>query len=263
MPKVTETKYLVMAGWDDVPHLSDKMKAELLAATPAHEREARSRGIPVLGSGKIFTIDEDRIKCTPFQIPAHWPRIAGCDFGWDHPTGAGWIAYDRDTDTVYIYDVYRMKEATPAIHSVTFRAKGEWIPVAWPHDGLQHDKGSGEALADQYRKLGVNMLKEKATHPPAKGQQEGQGGNGVEAGIMEMLSRMETGRLKVFSNLDEFFQEYRLYHRKDGKIVKVFDDILSACRYGIMMLRHAKVKPVKDDGPIIKPFKPHNKRMGY
>jgi hypothetical protein len=35
------------------------------------------------------------------------------------------------------------------------------------------------------------MLAEHATHED--------GGNGVEAGVMEMLDRMQTGRLKVFS----------------------------------------------------------------
>jgi hypothetical protein len=77
---------------------------------------------------------------------------------------------------VHVYDAYRLKEATPIIHAATIKAKGAWIPVAWPHDGLQHDKGSGDALAAQYRNLGVNMLKEKATHAPAKGEEEGTGG---------------------------------------------------------------------------------------
>ena len=58
-----------------------------------------------------------------------------------------------------------------------------------------------------------------------------------------MLDRMQTGRFKVFSNLDAWFEEFRLYHRKDGKIVKVDDDLISACRYGQMMLRHAITKP--------------------
>jgi hypothetical protein len=245
MPQVSESKYLVMAGWNDVPHLDEKTKRDLLASTPSHLREARSKGIPVLGSGRIFPLDEDSIKEPIIDIPAHWPRIAGMDFGWDHPTAAAWIAWDRDADIVHVYDVYRLAEATPAVHSVTMNSRGKWIPVAWPHDGLQHDKGSGEALADQYRKLEVNMLKEKATHPPTKGEPEGSGGNGVEAGIMEMLTRMQTGRLKVAAHLEPFFEEFRLYHRKDGKIVKEFDDVISAVRYGIMMLRHAKVRPVK------------------
>jgi hypothetical protein len=245
MPEVTESKYLVMAGWADVPHLDEKTKRELLDSTPSYMREARSKGIPVLGSGRIFPIDEDLIKEPVIQLPAHWPRIAALDFGWDHPTAGAWGAWDRDSDILHVYDVYRMREQTPAVHSVAINARGKWIPVAWPHDGLQHDKGSGEAIADQYRKLGVNMLKHKATHAPKRGEPEGSGGNGVEAGLMEMLDRMQTGRLKVAAHLEQFFEEFRLYHRKDGKVVKEFDDVLSAVRYLVMMLRHAKINDTK------------------
>ena len=66
----------------------------------------------------------------------------------------------------------------------------------------------------------------------------------VEAGIADMLDRMLTGRLKVAKHLTEWFEEFRLYHRKDGKIVKEYDDLLSATRYLIMMLRYAMTKPV-------------------
>lgn len=242
--KVPGTHVTIMTI-DDAEHYTPEQRAAIIAGYPPHEREARAKGIPTMGSGRIFPIPEDWIREHAMAIPAHWPRICGLDFGWDHPTAAAWIAWDRDTDTVHIYDAYRVKESTPVIHSAAIKAKGAWIPVAWPHDGLQHDKGSGEALADQYRKLGVKMLPEKATHPPAKGEKEGTGGNGVEAGLMEMLDRMQTGRLKVAAHLADWWEEFRLYHREDGKIVKVGDDLMSATRYAIMMLRHAKVQAPK------------------
>ena len=154
---------------------------------------------------------------------------------------------DRALVSMTIYDVDHytpeQRESTPATQAPTIRAKGPWIPVAWPHDGLQHDKGSGEQLAEQYRVAGVNMLHVRATHAPGPGQSEGQGGNGVEAGVMEMLERMQSGRWKVFDHLGDWFAEFRLYHRKDGKIVKLRDDVLSASRYAMMMRRFACVEP--------------------
>ena len=237
MPQVSESKYLVTAGWNDAPHLDEKTKRELLASTPVYLQKARSEGIPALGSGAIFPVDEATITCDPFKIPEFWPQIIGLDFGWDHPTAAANIAWDRDLDAVYITAVYRKSEETPGVHALSIKPWGAWKPVAWPHDGLQHDKGSGEELASQYRKQGLNMLKEKATH---KG-----GGNGVEAGLADMLERMTTGRLKVFRTCTEWFEEFRLYHRKDGVVVKKLDDAISASRYGIMMLRKAIVKPAE------------------
>ena len=230
---------------DDAMHYTPEQRAAIIASYPAHERDARAKGIPTLGSGKIFPVDEIEIKEPSIAIPDHWPRVCGIDFGWDHPTAAAWVAWDRDTDTVHVYDVYRVREVTPIIHAATIKAKGDWIPVAWPHDGLQHDKGSGEALAAQYRKQGLNMHPEKVSHAPdtKAGQKEGEGGNGVEAGLMDMLDRMQTGRFKVAAHLESFWDEFRLYHRKDGKIVKENDDVISAVRYACMMLRHAKTKP--------------------
>lgn len=245
----------------DAGHYTAQQRAAIIASYPAHEREARSMGVPTLGSGRIFPIPDDDIKEATFSIPKHWPRIAGIDFGWDHPTAVAWVAYDRDTDTAHVYDCYRKSEATPIIHAATISAKGKWIPVAWPHDGLQHDKGSGDALATQYRNLGVNMLKDKATHPAEKGKPEGTGGNSVEAGLMDMMDRMQTGRLKVAAHLHDWFSEFRLYHREDGKIVKLEDDILSATRYALMMLRKASVMTTEKQ-PIIQTYRPSDAGIG-
>jgi hypothetical protein len=68
------------------------------------------------------------------------------DFGWDHPFGAVNIAWDRDADVIYVTKTYREREATPIIHAAAIKPWGDWIPCAWPHDGYQHDKGSGEGL---------------------------------------------------------------------------------------------------------------------
>ena len=62
---------------------------------------------------------------------------------------------------------------------------------------------------------------------------------GVEAGLLEMLERMQSGRWKVFRHLTDWFEEFRLYHRRDGKVVKREDDLLAASRYAMMMRRFA------------------------
>jgi hypothetical protein len=114
----------------------------------------------------------------------------------------------------------------------------DWIPVAWPHDGLQHDKNAGVAIAQQYADEGVNMLDERATFPD--------GTNSVEAGIYQLLNLMTTGRFFVFSHLSEWFDEFRMYHRDKGKIVKLLDDLMSATRYAYMMERHAEAEPYEE-----------------
>jgi hypothetical protein len=74
--------------------------------------------------------------------------------------------------------------------------------------------------AKHYRAQGVAMLAERAQFPD--------GTNAVEAGVLSILDRMRTGRLKVFSHLTEWFEEFRVYHRKDGRIHKANDHLLVA-----------------------------------
>jgi len=216
-------------------HYSPEQRAAIIASYPPHERKARAQGIPALGSGRVFPIDEDAIRVEAFAVPESWVQIGGIDFGWDHPTAACRLAWDRDTDTLYVTASYAMREATPVLHAAALKAWGGWLPWAWPHDGLQHDKGSGDALADQYRRHGLVMLPARATYED--------GTSGLEASVTEMLERMQTGRWRVFAHLEDWFAEFRLYHRKDGMIVKRDDDRISAARYAMMMRRFATRKP--------------------
>jgi len=220
---------------EDAEHFTPEERAKIIASYPAHEREARTKGIPTMGSGLIFPVLEDDICVEPFDIPKHWVQIGGIDFGWDHPTAAAHLAWDRDADVVYLVKDYRQREQTPIFHAAALKQWGAWLPWSWPHDGLQHDKGSGDQLAQQYKDQGLNMLPERATFLD--------GTNGVEAGLMEMLDRMLTGRWKVFRTCGSWLEERRLYHRVDGKVVKERDDAISASRYALMMLRFAKIKP--------------------
>lgn len=246
----------------DVDHYSDKEREQIVASYPAHEREARAKGIPTLGSGRIFPVEEEAIRVQPFAIPSHWPRINGIDFGWDHPAAGVQCAWDRDGDIWYVTRAHRAREQTPVLFAPAMKAWGDWVPTAWPHDGLQHDKGSGEQLAQQYANAGLRMLKDRATHPPKPGEPEGSGGNGVEAGLMEMLERMQTGRFKVFANLDDWFSEFRLYHRKDGRIVKQNDDLMSATRYALMMKRKAIVQEIKKPA-VVQTWAALDPEVGY
>lgn len=220
---------------DDAEHISLEERKKIIASYPPHEREARINGTPILGSGRIFPIAEEDIACDAFdpeEIPDHWREIGGLDFGWEHPTAGAKLLYDPDDDIIYVTNVYKRKEATPIIHAAALRPWGKELTWAWPQDGLQHDKTSGKQLAKLYEEEGLNMLTDFS-------QFEDDRGNSVEAGITEMLMRMETGRFKVYRHLRDFFEEFRLYHRKDGKVMKEFDDVISAVRYAMMCLRFA------------------------
>lgn len=224
---------------DDAEHYSEEDRKRIVAGYAEHEREARARGIPIMGSGLVFPIAESMIKVAPFDIPHHWARVNALDFGWGHKAAWVALAHDRDTDTVYVYDLWAASETPVMTQAGIIMSRGQAaVPHAWPHDGLQHDKGSGDVLKEQYKKFGVNMMFDRAQFPPKPDGKPG--GNSLEAGVSMMLERMQARSLRVFSHLEDWFSEFRLYHRKDGIIVKTDEDIMSATRYGLMMLRYGK-----------------------
>lgn len=231
-----EDRIVVNMTIDDVNHYSVEQKRKIIESYPAHEREARVNGQPMLGSGRVFPVAFSEISEPPLrEIPDYWEQIVGLDFGWEHPTAAVRLAWDKEKDVVHVINAYKKTEATPIIHAAVIRHWGQWLPVAWPHDGYQHDKGSGEQIAELYRKQDLHMLPTRAEYPDERGYH-------VEDGIMDMLQRMQTGRLKIDETLTNWRDEFLTYHRKDGKITKQNDDLLCATRYGLMMLRYAQSK---------------------
>lgn len=219
MPEITKSKYLVTCGWDDVPHLDADAKKDLLDATPPHLRDARSKGIPSLGSGAIYPVQESEIIVDPFDIPRHWPCAYALDVGWNK-TAAIWGAKDRQSNIIYIFSEHYQGAAEPAVHAQAIRARGDWMRGCIDPASRGRSQKDGTSLMDAYMNLGLTLT-------PAN--------NAVETGIYEVWRRMSGGGLKIFSNCRNTLAEYRLYRRdENGRIVKEFDHLMDAMRYLVM-----------------------------
>lgn len=229
----SDSRAVVTMTIEDAEHFTAEERKAIIAAYPAHEREARAKGIPMLGSGRIFQVEEESILEPPLEyIPAHWTKLWGIDFGVDHPFAAVLSAWDRDNDVLHIMHTIRIKGGGPMQHAAAMKVIGAAVPVAWPHDGAAREKGNLEPLANLYRKEGLAMLGTHAAFPD--------GSISTEAAIMEMQERMATGRFKVAAQLGEWLEEFRMYHRKDGLIVKERDDLMSATQKIIMTKRSGR-----------------------
>lgn len=225
-------QHCMNVGWDDAPHLTEKVKEDLLASYPAHQRDMRTKGIPMLGHGRIFDISEDIILCDQFEIPDYFYVIDGMDFGWDHPQSHIQLCEDRESGIFYVTKAYRQSKVSPNEAWGAVKKWADGVPTAWPLDGLQTEKGSGRQQKAYYKEAGFKMCSDYATWPD--------GSNGVEAGLFEILDLMRKGKFKVFAGLREWVEEFLQYHRDEkGNIVKVRDDLLDATRYAYMMRRHA------------------------
>ena len=230
--------YYVTAGWDDAPHMSDADKKMIKSQYKDHEVDARTKGIPMMGEGRIFTTTENMWTIDPIKVPDYWARIKGIDFGLAHPASTVELAHDRDNDIIYLIDDWCMPNQKTADHANQINSKNDWIPVAWPHDGEKRDPRSGTKFADIYRNNHhVKMLGRSARY------KNDEGGAQAQWPIIEMVQdRMKNGKFKVFRTCRNFIKEAQSYHTKDGVIVARRDDTLKAALYGVMMIRYAVSK---------------------
>jgi phage terminase large subunit-like protein len=223
---------------EDALHIPAQERQRIIDGYLPHERDARARGVPLLGSGRVFMAPETGIAVPPFEIPAHYALLWGIDPGVGHPFAAALLAWDKDTDVVHVIHCIRMADALPLQHAqamkLVLQGWGKKVPVAWPQDAAQRREFEGrlEPLAKVYKAHGLNMLPTHATFPD--------GSNSTELGILQMQERFASSRLKVFASCTEWFEEYRQYYRKEGQLVKIRDDLMSASRVGIMALRCAR-----------------------
>lgn len=222
-------------------HIPDEDVPGIIAQYKANEVQTRVYGADMQGEGAVFETPIAQIKFVRDwrEFPPNWRWMWGVDFrhsgsaSTGHPFAAVLGCRDIDTDTIYVVAAVRMMGLAP-LHVVAMKAHPMWpAPVAWPHDGGRGGSLiSGETVAQTYKKLGLRMRPTHATFE--------RGGFGFEDGVTEMTNRLATNRLKVAAHLAEWFDEYQGYHRVNGLVNKVDDDLLSATRQLCMDIRFAK-----------------------
>lgn len=226
---------IITATWDDAPHLTDEAKKELFDSLPPYQRDARSKGIPQLGSGAIYPVPESDYLINPIQIPEFWKRGFGMDVGWNN-TAACWLAYDSDNDVMYVTGDYKRGQVEPSVHADAIRGRGKALWGVIDPASRGRSQIDGDRLIDVYRNLGLNIVSAD---------------NSVEAGLHEVLVRLTTGRLKIFNTCQQLIEEMRLYRRDEkGRVVKEHDHIMDAMRYVVNSFDRvpntSKDKPVVD-----------------
>lgn len=210
-------RFYIQAEWNDAPHLSAEEKAALYASLPPHQRDARSKGKPSLGSGAIYPVSEDSIECKPFPIPEHYGRAYALDVGWNR-TAAIFGARDPETGTVYLYGEHYYAHSEVGENARAIKALGgDWMPGVIDPAARGRSQKDGQQLFANYSDQGLNLSFAN---------------NAREAGIYAVWQAILAGKLKVFTSLAAWWSEFRKYRRdEEGRIVKAEDHLMDATRY--------------------------------
>ena len=215
-------RHITRAGILDVPHFSKEAISAAESEYAPHLKEARLYGIPCMRMGSVYPIKEDDIVVAPFDVPSHWPRAYGMDFGW-HNTAVIWIAQNPTTGVFYVYSEYKRGQQPAYVHANAIMVRGKWIKGGCDPSGAQAANDGSNFIAD-YQSLGLMI------NP---------GNNDIATGTNKIYNLMESGLFKVMSTCAGWLKEFRNYQfdlHDPNKIKKEQDDhLLDATRYGISL----------------------------
>ncbi len=232
------SRIIVTCGWADVPHLSEDWKAKARANTAPYLLAATEFGEVGRGAGAVYPIEESQFIVEPFPIPKHWLWMWAMDGGY-HNTAAGWYAYARDSDVMYMVSEYKDGgDGTDlSVHATRFKARCK--ALGYPNmpgvgDAAAISQIDGKKLLTEYQNYDLNLrLAIKS----------------VDVGIGKTLARLNDGKLKVFSTCTKFLDEFRNYSYEvdeegnAGRIVKVNDHLMDQLRYAVMSVEKIADSP--------------------
>lgn len=150
----SDNPHLEQTYWDDLNSLPDDL------------RRAWVEGDWDVFTGQAFPMwRSDRHVIVPFEIPDHWPRVRGVDWGYRNPFCCLWAARDPDRGRVYVYrEAYATglsdREQARLIRSMTM--PGEAVQVTYADPSMWQSKayaGRATSTADEYAQEGVPLTR--------------------------------------------------------------------------------------------------------
>jgi len=99
------TRKFIPARLEDNPYLSEDGRYEkMLESLPPTQRKQLLEGNWNVSEGAAFTeFDSEIHVIPPFNIPHHWMRVKGVDYGYASESACIWATIDPDDDTLIIY----------------------------------------------------------------------------------------------------------------------------------------------------------------
>jgi hypothetical protein len=180
----------------------------------------------------VYPISAPTFAVDPFRIPPFWRRGVAVKLEGDE-TLALWGAFDSESDILYITTEHIGDRGEASVNAQAIASRGKWVPGTIDSD--ETSVLARQQLVANYMAFGLRLM-------PADRSEE--------AGIADMLDRLSSGRLKVFSTCPQFFTAYRNYRRDEtGEIEPngLMECARSLCRRSSIVRMISK--PVDDPIP--------------
>lgn len=177
--------------------LNPEINLSFLDGLLDQDRQTRLTGAFASYSGAVYRNFGSQHVVQPFDIPQGWQRVAGIDFGWDHPTVCLFGAKDPG-GRFWIYDEYVQNKNSIEDHVEALKEK--WKPGARDYGDMWADY----AAAQDRHEFSIRGLPTRAAHKDVL--------PGI-AKVQELLRNGADGkpRLLIFKNCENLLREMRTY----------------------------------------------------
>lgn len=157
------TRKFIPARLEDNPYLAqDGRYEQMLKALPPTQRKQLLEGNWDVNEGAAFTEFDTNIHViSPFEIPIHWERVKGIDYGYASESACVWATIDPTDGTLIVYrELYRKGLTGQDLASIItemelsdpFSVSGVLDTAAWARTGTTGPT-VGETLVRQGHKL--------------------------------------------------------------------------------------------------------------
>lgn len=264
--------YFQSATWDDAPHLSEEDKARLLAGYPEYQREMRSKGIPVLGSGAVYPFSETEIN-SGYNLDAikRWMEngsrfknrdvrlMWGCDFGYASTADADpstliLAAYDGEEDIIHVVWEWsskidgksnRLAHMPEHMANIIKNSPFPNAPLIVPHDAKKQIDGLGTNVTrlSEMKRYGVNVIPTVFEIPyqlTTGAHEKPKHPRSLSWTIGYLCKLFQDKKLKIKTKeCKGLMTEFRNYQYKDnGQPKDKNNHFLDAMRYAVVSIKH-------------------------
>jgi hypothetical protein len=215
----------------------DRAKADL----PEWMFDMMYRGLFTRPAGLIYSNWDEQFIVPRFNIPKHWTRHIGLDFGGTN-TAAVVYAQDPDSKKLFLYKTYRAGSKTNEDHVKEIKGTED--------DAMIRDVFGGAGSENQWR-----MEMQKAGLPVAEPKIRE-----VEVGITRVWTAHQHKMLYVFEDLEEYIEQKRMYSRVVDELGNPTSEIQNKGTFHLLDAERYLISSMKLEVPGDKEKKKKNKK---